>query len=166
MTSNPEIIDNKGKNLITSEDIELTIKLERARSIISRMMELELARHGLTPEQAAILDALESNGGITTNVELANIIIRHYHSVVSIVNRMEKSGLVKKSTVKGQKKFLVTMTEKGETIYRSMPRNAISVFFSALSVEDKSQLDLILQKLISKGRDTLGLDLSFLSKTE
>jgi DNA-binding MarR family transcriptional regulator len=166
MTLNTDFNDNKGKNYITSEDIELTIKLERARSIISRMMELELARHGLTPEQAAILDALESNGGIATNVELANIVIRHYHSVVSIVNRMAKNGLVKKNTVKGQNKFLVTMTEKGETIYRALPRNSISVFFSPLSVEEKSQLNSILQILVSKGRDSLGLDLSFLARNK
>ena len=126
---------------------------------------MEFARYGITPEQAAILDALESKGGSATNVELANIIIRHYHSVVSIVNRMVKSGLVKKNVIRNQKKSLITMTEKGETIYKGIPRNAITVFFSTLSVEEKRQLDSILQKLIIKGRDCLGLDLSFISKS-
>jgi DNA-binding MarR family transcriptional regulator len=166
MTLNESNIEDTNNNIHLSEDLALTVKLERSRSIISRMMELELARYGLTPEQVAILHSLDSKGGTATNVELANIVIRHYHSVVSIVNRMAKNGLVKKSAVRGQNKFLVTMTEKGETIYRSLPKNAITVFFSALSEVEKFQLDAILQKLVTRGRDALGLDLSFLSKIE
>jgi len=167
MTLEKEIPGNKKSHLITIEDIELMVKLERSRSILSRMMELELefARYGITPEQAAILDALESKGGSATNMELANIIIRHYHSVVSIVNRMVKSGLVKKNVIRNQKKTLITMTEKGKTIYKELPRNAIAAFFASLSIEEKRQLGSILQQLIVKGRDSLGLDLPFISKT-
>jgi DNA-binding MarR family transcriptional regulator len=167
MTLKEEIIRNKNNDRITTEDIELMVKLERSRSILSRMMELELdyARCGVTPEQAAILDALMSKGGTATNAELANVIIRHYHSVVSIVNRMIKNGLIKKNVVRNQKKFLVSMTEKGEAIYQNLPRNAITVLFSTLSVKEKQELDSLLQKLIVQGRDSLGLDLPFISKS-
>ena len=167
MTFKKEGSGNNSSDLVTAGDIELTVKLERSRSILSRMMELELefARCEITPEQAAILDALESKGGSATNVELANIVIRHYHSVVSIVNRMVNNGLVKKNVIRNQKKIFISMTEKGEAIYRKLPRNAVTAFFSTLSAEEKCQLDSIFQKLIIKGRDSLGLDLSFISKT-
>jgi DNA-binding MarR family transcriptional regulator len=140
------------------------VLLERARSAYSRMRELELAKYGLTSEQAAVLHTLQSKGGSATNSEIAYAIIRQYHSVASIVSRMEKIGLVKKKRSENGVKYTVSITEKGKRDYEKVPRNSIKMFFEDLSVEDKEYLAKILQKLIGKGRNMLGMDYAFLQE--
>jgi DNA-binding MarR family transcriptional regulator len=146
-------------------DYDLGVLLERTRSAFSRMRELELAQHNLTPEQTAILHTIISKGGSATCEEIASDIIRQYHSVTTIVNRMLKIGLVRKEKKPNQKKFLVYITEKGESMYENVPRNSVEMIFSELSREEKRQLATSLQKLLNKGREILEIDrvLPFLS---
>jgi DNA-binding MarR family transcriptional regulator len=154
-------------NLAPIREFELGVLLERARSAYSRMRELELAQYGLTPEQAAVLHVLQSKGGSSTNEELASTIIRQYHSVASLVTRMEKAGLVKKETMRDRNKFTVSITKKGARIYGQVPRNSIKMIFADLSIQDKQYLAKILQNIINKGRNMLGIDqvLPFLSQS-
>jgi len=164
-----KIREEDNTNLVLSIDIELEELLERSTSTLSRMRELELFQYGLTQEQAAILHILQIEGGLSTYNEIANIIVRQYHSVASIVNRMEKIGLVKKIRNKDNKKFIVSITKKGINKYTQIVqirRNLPRIFFEGLSLEQKQQLYPILQELLSRGRKILGLDskLPFLSK--
>jgi DNA-binding MarR family transcriptional regulator len=142
-------------NLSMIKDFELGVLLERA---YARMRELELAQYGISSEQAAILHTLQSQGGSATNDEIANIIIRQYHSVASIISRMEKIGLVKKEQSKKSKKFIISITEKGITQYAGVSRNSICMYFEDLSPEEKLQLANALYKALRKGRKMLGLD--------
>ena len=156
--------DNHNQSSLT--DFELGVLFERTRSAHSRMRELELAQYGLTPEQAAILHTLQSKGGSTTIEELANTIIRQYHSVASIVNRMVKIGLVKKRKIEHRKKSTVFITEKGEKIYNQAPNKSLRIILEGLSAEEKQQFGVTLQKLLSNGRRGLDLDhrMPFLSE--
>jgi DNA-binding MarR family transcriptional regulator len=156
-------LDNKIReedalNPASLTDFELGVLIERTRSIYSRMRELELAKYGFTPEQAAVLHVLKSQGGSAANDEIAKIIVRQYHSVASIVSRMEKLGLVKKEKSKGEKKFIISITEKGSDKYSKVPMNSITMVFETLSPEEKRQLTALLKKVMSQGRRLLGLD--------
>jgi DNA-binding MarR family transcriptional regulator len=142
----------------TLTDFELGVLLERTRSAYSRIRELELAQFGLSPEQAAILHTLQSKGSFATSDEIANNIIRQYHSVTSIVNRMEKNGLVEKVKTKRGRKYLIYITQKGENLYNSVPRHSIEMVLSGLIPEEKQQLAVGLQKMLSQGREMLGMN--------
>jgi DNA-binding MarR family transcriptional regulator len=139
-------------------DPELAVLLERARSLYARMRELELAEYNLTPEQAAVLHAIESKGGSATSEEIANVIIRQYHSVVAIVNRMVKIGYLSREKTQNRRSYLICLTEKGKNAYNNIPRNAVKMLFSNLTPTEKRDLALNLQKVISKGRESLALD--------
>lgn len=160
------IREEDGLNPFSLSDFDLGVLFERTRSTYARTRELELAQYGLTPEQAAVMHTLQSKGGSSTNDEIANLTIRQYHSVASIVNRMEKVGLVKKEKNKKNKKFIISVTEKGANKYSQVPRNSIRMLFEDLSPEEKQQLAAALQKIMSKGRKMLGLDhkMPFLSE--
>jgi DNA-binding MarR family transcriptional regulator len=147
-------------------DHELGVLLNRAKSAYGRARELELAQFGLTLEQGAILHVLQSKGGSATNDEIANLIIRQYHSVASMVNRMAKIGLVKKVKNKAKNKFIISMTAKGLDKYNRAPKISIKMITEDLTPEEKQQLAGLLQKILNKGRRMLGLDskLPFLSE--
>lgn len=151
-------IQENSINASSISDFELGILFECTRSTYARTRELELAQYGITPEQAAVLCTLQFKGGSATNDEIANLTIRQYHSVASIVNRMEKNGLVKKSKNENNRKFVVSITKKGTSKYSPIPRNSIRIFFKDLSPEEKQQLANILRKMMVRGRKMLGLD--------
>jgi DNA-binding MarR family transcriptional regulator len=152
------LIQLEAQDSTAATDFELGVLLERARSVYARMRELEIARFGLTAEQAAILHVLQSKGGSATNDEIANTIIRQYHSVASIVSRMAKLGLVKKEKVKNRQKYIISITPKGASTYRKVSRNSIKMIFMDLSAADKAQMASFLRTVIAKGRGILGLD--------
>jgi DNA-binding MarR family transcriptional regulator len=163
-----QIIDNQENTTCLADELDLPVRLERVRSLMTRMLELELAQYGLTPEQASILHVLTSKGGSATNEEIANTAIRQYHSIIGMVNRMSKAGFVKKKLIPNKKKNRVSITEKGARMHREVPKNAVRMLFSVLSTEEKQQLNTSLQKTIDQGRNVLGLDhvLPFLQKTD
>lgn len=142
------------------------VLLDRAKTTLVRMRELELAQYGLTRGQASIIHTIHVAGGSATAQEIANTIVRQYHSVVSIVSRMEKAGLVKRKKLKGMKTYTISITKEGWEKFEQLPGKSVKMFFEDLSPEEKRQLAVILQKTLNKGRRLLGLDvtLSFLEE--
>jgi DNA-binding MarR family transcriptional regulator len=96
---------------------------------------------------------------VVTLDELANWTLKEFNSVSTLINRMEKSDLVKKIKKDGDLKTYVVLTEKGSNLYhKQVTESSIHRIFGNLSDEEKSQLDSILLKIRSKTRDLLGLD--------
>jgi len=147
---------NKSKNI--TSDFELWKLLDHARSAISRPREVELAQIGLTPEQAAVLHTLQFLGGSASYDDIADNTMRQYNSVATLVNRMTRLGTLQKIKKAPDKKNKVIMTEKGIDIYKKIPMRSIEMAFSVLSTKQKEDLAFILEQLISKGRDMMGLN--------
>ena len=90
---------------------------------------------------------------------LANWTLKEFNSVSTLINRMEKKGLVKKTKKNGDLKTHVTLTEKGSELYhKQVTERSIHLIFGTLSFEEKKQLDSILKKVRDTTRDLLGLD--------
>jgi DNA-binding MarR family transcriptional regulator len=152
-------MNNKSSNnSLSNNDFDLWVLMDRARSAISRSRELELAVYGITPEQAAILHTLQGQKGAATIAEIADMTVRQYNSVTTLVNRMAKNGLVKKKRSSRDKKYIVSITSKGQSTYEKLTRKSYEMAFSCLSLEDKQKLFLYLKKLLETGRKMLGMD--------
>jgi DNA-binding MarR family transcriptional regulator len=145
-------------DLFSDVDMGLYILLDHARCIIARSRELEMAQYGLTPEQAAVLFTLIARGGSAVTDEIADITMRQYNATSSLVNRMSKQGMVEKTKLADSKKFNVSITEKGRSLYSKVTNNSIKLAFSDLSMIDKSKLSEYLQILIGRGRKNLLMD--------
>lgn len=156
-----EIVEAKkpaDNDVFSNFDMGLYILLDHARCIIARSRELELGRVGLTPEQTAILFSLISKGGSATTEEIADSTLRQYNATSTLVNRMTKLGLVKKTKIPNSKPFTVSITEKGQSLYSNTSFNSIKVAFVDLTEDDKQKLAAYLQILIDRGRKNLLLD--------
>lgn len=139
-------------------DFELYRLLDHARFAVARPRGLELGQFGLTREQTAILYTLINNGGSTTMKEIADVTMRQHHTISTIIARMEKLKLVKKSKKGKNKSYNISITKEGYDTYSKVPRRSIHMAFSVLTEKEKKNLTVYLQKLIDNGRKMMGLD--------
>ncbi len=155
-------ISNKQKKKIVSPlddpDMDLWVLLDRTRDVISKAREVELNQYKISRVQSTVLYALLSeNRGLTIN-ELSKWNVREPNSVLSLVNRMQKNGLVKKIRNTDNDLINIIVTEKGRKLYMNATRLSIKTTFSILSEEEKQQLYSYLIKLRRQGRELLGMD--------
>jgi DNA-binding MarR family transcriptional regulator len=156
-------VEKKPDRIAFFDDIDFNIwvLLDRANYVISRSRDLELAQFDLTQEQASILKILIDKGGSATNDELIQSTMRQSLSVNFLIARMTKRGLVKKENSSKKNKYLVSITSYGKEIYKEVTYNSLIIGFSDLSKEEKKNMDLYLNKIVSRGRNMLGLDFKF-----
>ena len=140
-------------------DINLYILLDQVDSIVTNAVELELKHLHLTQPQARVLTMLSREDKPATIDELAKWTLKEFNSVSTLINRMEKKGLVKKSKQPGELKTYISLTEKGNDLYhKKVTERSIHLIFDKLSAEEKKGLDTMLKKLRDTTRDLLGLD--------
>jgi DNA-binding MarR family transcriptional regulator len=145
---------------LQSQDLEidyyLWTLLQRARSVVVRARNLELAQFGVTIEQMSILHSLQINGGSASVDEIAANIVRQKNSVTTLIDRMAKIDLVKIEKLKTEKKYLITLTPKSQKIIDIVPRKSIEMIFSNFESEDKKRMAGYLEQIINTGLDLLG----------
>jgi len=145
---------------IADQDFRLWTMLRQTTDVMFRARAKELSAFGTKPRQAAVLFAIEATGAQTRS-DIARWLFREFHSIATLVDRMETEGLVKK--VKGSKKnegVRVVATEKGRQIYNlATKREAIHRIVSTLSEEEREQLFSCLQKLRDKSLLELGMQI-------
>jgi len=143
---------------ITDSDFDIWVLLDQTRDVISKARELELDQYKITRVQATVLFMLMNNNEGVTLTEISKWTLREPHSVSSLINRMEKTGLVKKIKGPEAQKTNVVLTNKGRDLYSRTTQQSISMIFSSLSSEEKIQLTSHLKKLRIKARNLLGID--------
>ena len=91
---------------------------DRTGFAISRLRSMELAKSGLTIEQASILFILiNSPQGFATPAQLEEITMRQHHSISVLIKGMSKSGMVSKEKYIDGKRLKIVPTEAGLTRY-------------------------------------------------
>jgi DNA-binding MarR family transcriptional regulator len=127
------------------------------------LRKLELSKFDILPVQSYILFIIKALGDDTTPSRVSEYVYQQRSSISDILNRMEKQGLIKKTSTPGSKKrVIVTLTEKGEkALALSRQRKFLHKVLSALSDEQKQQLEAGLELL----RDSAVNELSITQKT-
>jgi DNA-binding MarR family transcriptional regulator len=133
---------------------------------IARTRLLEIAQYGMTKEQAQILYIIKTNGGSVTLGKIATYSMRQHHSISTLINRMERVGLVKKTKLPNEKAFRIIATTKGKAMYSKLTRESIDFVFAALTAEEKETLNGLLLKLQKASRNLLGLDRTLLLESQ
>ena len=98
-------------------EINLLILLDQACCIVNDAVELELRHLRITQPQVRVLAMLSREDRPVTLDELANWTLKEFNSVSTLINRMEKNGLVKKIRKDDDLKTYVALTEKGSVLY-------------------------------------------------
>lgn len=142
---------------LVGKNFDLWVILDQTGDVISKTREMELNQFQLTKAQASILHRLITENQDFTIPEIAKQSAKEVSSVLNLVNRMRKNGLVEKSQ-KDSEKILISVTDKGRELYSNSTQNSIEMIFSILSNEEKQQLNTSLTKLRDKARELLGID--------
>lgn len=140
-------------------EINLYILLDQVDSVVTSAVELELKHLRLTQPQARVLTMLSRENKPVTIDELARWTLKEFNSVSTLINRMEKKGLVKKTKKPGDLKTYVALTEKGSDLYHNkVTERSIHSIFEKLTAQEKKHLESALKKLRDTARDLLGMD--------
>ena len=143
--------------LPAERDLPLWRFLDHTTYMILRAREKELAQFGLTPEQAVVLDIVHAAGGSTTINRIVEMTWRKHNSISTLVGRMVKQGLVKKSRDRRDRRaFRILATAKGERFWEIMPRDSIRRAFSCLDHTEKDQLRYCLDRLLAHSYELAG----------
>jgi DNA-binding MarR family transcriptional regulator len=139
-------------------NLNLYILLHQTQSLIANAVETELKGIRVTQPQVILMTMLSRENRPLTLDELANWSLKDFSSVFTLVNRMEKKGLVKKVKNNGDNKTYVTLTKQGSLLYhQKVTERSIQLIFDRLSPEEKKQLDSILKTMREYTREILGL---------
>ena len=138
----------------TDEDQELALKLfvvlSRARTAVSRITEADIARHGLSAGEFAILEALHHKGPLLLG-EVQRKILVSSGGVTYLVDRLEQQGLVERRDCASDRRArYAALTDKGEQLMeRIFPEHAEAVrrATQGLGMEEKRQAIELLRKL-------------------
>ncbi len=154
---------NEIENIRTTKkndtEVNLYILLDQTDSIVTNAVELEIKHLKMTQPQVRVLTMLSREDKPVTLDELANWTLKEFNSVSTLINRMEKKGLVKKTKTNGDLKTYVTLTEKGSEVYhRQVTERSIHLIFEKLTAKEREQLESILKKVRNTTRDLLGMD--------
>jgi DNA-binding MarR family transcriptional regulator len=104
---------------LTKADIEALARFRFGIRRYLRVSEEMVRRHGLTPQQYQLMLALMGFPGRewATVRELADLLQLRHHSVVELVNRAQKQGLVQRETDPSDARAVrVSLTRDGERI--------------------------------------------------
>ena len=126
------------------------ITLVRAAEAVSVEMHRNLGRKRLTSSQFGVLEALFHLGPLCQG-ELALKLLRSGASMTSVVEGLERRGLVVRQRTEEDKRFVrVALTGKGGALIREIfPAHAETVgrLFSVLSADEQEDLRRLCRKL-------------------
>lgn len=133
------------------------INLMRAADAFSGALSRELASKRLSGSQFGVLEALLHRGPLFQG-DLAGKLLRSCGSITSVVEGLEKRGLVERRRDATDKRFVqVSLTGKGRTLVSGLfpaHARAVAAQFSALTPAEVDQLRALCRKLgtaVAKG---------------
>ena len=136
------------------EDIyKLHIVLHQVNDINHMHREKELVKYAITPEQSSTLICIRCLGEEATPAELARWLAREPHSILIILRRMCKLGLIKMEPHhKNKHMFHISITNSGQEAYKNSVKFLAPIqIFSSLSNAERQYLLYLLIKLRNKG---------------
>lgn len=131
------------------EYFDLWMSLYRARDFIFALRKRELAQHGISPEQSAMMWAIDLLDNRATNKDISQYTFRKRHSVYEMIRRMKNQGLVQEvedTTSNGSE--MISLTPEGQKRWKNSRKGeSIKKIFSILTEEECQQLLHCLEKL-------------------
>lgn len=136
-------------DILEDPDFKLWVILMQASDFFAKARAKEVNSFGVTYRQSGVLFLLTASNGKATMNELSKWLMREPHSILVIVNRMEKDGLITKEKGKdGKGRTKIVITKKGRQAYeRCLKLDSIRDILSVLSKRERDQLFKSLKKI-------------------
>ncbi len=123
----------------------------KTRQAIWKASSKELARYGITPEQAGVLCILNNVLPTASQSEIARLMLFEHHTISGIIQRMEAKGLVKREVDEQRRNvYRASITDKGrETYAHALGRRSVQNVMLSVSKEERQVMTDILNKMLS-----------------
>ena len=153
-------IEAQDKKLLKDEDRRLVVLLRLTNDAIIRVRRKDLRKYGISVEEWGVLSMVRLIGEKATPAEIARWMFREHHSVVALLNRMEKKGLISKTRdLERRNMRRISLTKKGEEAYlTSGEADAHREVVSDLSPDERQQLIKYLRVLRDRALKNLGIE--------
>jgi DNA-binding MarR family transcriptional regulator len=129
--------------------LRLWLLLHRVRDVLVQCEDSVFSECGITLEQFTVLGQVKGQGGPMRIIDLARVLERGPNSVSTLVDRMVKAGLVKRTRGKVDRRVVrVSLTSKGENAIKlATPAGweFAQKILSPISSKDKDALASILE---------------------
>jgi MarR family 2-MHQ and catechol resistance regulon transcriptional repressor len=124
--------------------LKLFVVLSRAQAAVARHADVDVARHGLTVTEFAILEALYHRGPLLLG-ELQRKILVTSGGITYLVDRLERRGLVTRQPSPDDRRArFAALTEEGEAlIARIFPEHAESIARAVAGLSPPQQAQAI-----------------------
>ncbi|MGH7475272.1 MAG: MarR family winged helix-turn-helix transcriptional regulator [Longimicrobiales bacterium] len=157
----PEETSDPGHEPPSAADaLKLWIVLSRATAALSERAREDVARHGLTLAEFAVLEALFHKGPLLLG-EIQRKILVSSGGITYLVDRLESKGLVRRRPCEDDRRATwAELTADGDALMRRIfPEHALCIRDAslALTASEAKQAAALLKKL---GRTAAGLDAS------
>ena len=144
-------MENIARDVFSDSDYVAWYWLYHTRDAIYAARKKELQSIGVkTPIRAAVLFRVQALDNKATPSELSRWLFRKPHTISSLLARMEKEGLVRRTKDISRKGVIrVALTKKGEQVYYKAVRKseALHEIISCLSENEQELLKEYLEKL-------------------
>jgi DNA-binding MarR family transcriptional regulator len=140
-----------------TEEHEIAVLIRRIDLLLSKARRNELVHLSITPAQAGVLHFTQMFEKPCTIIQLRQLMGRSNSSMVGIINRMERNGLIKRQVDSQSKKYTrVLLTEKGKVLYKeAVSLSGFLTIISSLPKEDRQRLKLYLNALTKAAQKVL-----------
>jgi len=136
--------------------------LRQAWAAVNRLAEARLGKLGLTPETLAVLWSARDYPGTLIPAEIARMTHRENQTIAGLLNRMEKSGLIKRIPKRKGKPFTdVKLTDKGRKLCDDgvpILKSLVSDLMSSMPVNKQKECQDWHRGLRDKALDRLHLE--------
>ncbi len=136
----------------------LWILIAQTRDALSKARHRELEKFNINKERRAILWSIKNSGGKSTPVEISRLLLKELNSVSEMLKRMEKEGLIKRGPKSGKSSLTVTLTKKGEDVFKQSRQNPMDkLILSVLPKKRRQRLAADLWAIRNKALHELGI---------
>jgi DNA-binding MarR family transcriptional regulator len=140
-----------------SKEHEIAVRLRHINLLMTKARRNELVHLGITPQQVGVMRFMQKIHEPCTVIQLREAMQRSNSSLVAILNRLEKKGLIERQADTKNKNYTrVFVTEKGKKLYkRAVELNAFYSIISSLPRKDMQSLKSYIETMISAAEKTL-----------
>lgn len=129
------------------------IALLRFSDVLARYSTVEFTKHDSSAARTMLMDGLYLNGGSLSPTELAKYMFRTNHSITSMVDTLEKQGLVRREpNPLDRRSIKITLTPEGWQLMERMLPATYEISQKALDCLDDNEAESLKEvlKRISK----------------
>jgi DNA-binding MarR family transcriptional regulator len=138
------------KTTLAQSNFDIWTLIGRVNHNIVSLRQKELSKYHIPVRQLYVLRTVRALGSNATLSEVARQVEREDHVISKQAVRMEEDGLVRRIKNTNKSNVLkLELTDKGlEMAKMSVESKSLAKLFSSLSSEERSQIELILKKIL------------------